>query len=142
MVIPAFGEAGRITVDAIHYAGSAADGYTPAGDTEFAKDATFGYAASDLRDWVQEKTGGRVGAADVAWIPLATLRTDPAATVAILAGLRDAQPLVCDIVDENDLRLLAVALYTAEAQGKRFIYRFGPPFGRAIICLLYTSRCV
>ncbi|MCB1251980.1 MAG: four-carbon acid sugar kinase family protein, partial [Austwickia sp.] len=49
VVIPAFGEAGRITVDAIHYAGSAADGYTPAGDTEFAKDATFGYAASDLR---------------------------------------------------------------------------------------------
>jgi len=133
VVIPAFGEAGRITVDAIHYAGSVADGYTPAGETEFAKDATFGYAASDLRDWVQEKTGGRVGAADVAWIPLATLRTDPAATVAILAGLRDAQPLVCDIVDENDLRLLAVALYTAEAQGKRFIYRVGPPFGRAII---------
>ncbi len=59
VIVPAFGEAGRITVDSTHYAG--ADGaYTPVGETEFARDATFGYQSSDLRDWVQEKTEGRV----------------------------------------------------------------------------------
>ena len=72
IIVPAFGDAGRITVGAVHYAGSEADGYTPAGETEFAKDATFGYRSSDLREWVEEKTAGQVVAADVASIDLAT----------------------------------------------------------------------
>ena len=139
VVIPAFGDAGRITIDAVHYAGNPTDGYTPVGETEFARDATFGYTSSDLREWVAEKTaksargGRRLDAADVAWIDLRTLRTDQEGAVRILRSLHDAQPVVADIVDENDLRLLAVALYTAEAQGSRLIYRVGPPFGRAVI---------
>ncbi len=133
VVVPAFGEAGRVTVDSVHYAGSPLDGYTPVGETEFARDATFGYRSSDLRDWVAEKTAGRVAARDVARVSLRTLRTDPDGAVAVLRGLRDAQPVVIDIVEENDLRLLAVALYAAEGQGSRLIYRVGPPFVRAFI---------
>lgn len=135
VIVPNFGDAGRITVDSIHYAGNATDGFTPAGETEFARDATFGYRASDLREWVQEKTGGRISADAVARIDLATLRADDggAGAIAVLTGLTQAQPVVCDAVDENDLRLLAVALYGAEAAGKRLIYRVAPPFGRAII---------
>ena len=135
VIVPAFGDAGRITVDSIHYAGNVTDGFTPAGETEFARDATFGYHASDLRAWVQEKTGGAIAADAVARIDLRTLRADDggAGAVAVLTGLREAQPVVCDCVDENDLRLLAVALYAAEAAGTRLIYRVAPPFGRAII---------
>jgi uncharacterized protein YgbK (DUF1537 family) len=133
VVVPAFPDAGRITIDSIHYAGSESDGYTPVGQTEFAADATFGYVASDLRDWVAEKTGGRHASRDVARIDLRTLRTDPGATVGILRGLADARPVVVDIVDENDLRLLAVALYAAQRQGCRLLYRVGPPFVRALI---------
>ena len=81
VIVPAFGDAGRITVDSIHYAGNRLDGYTPVGETEFARDATFGYHASDLREWVEEKTGGRITASDVARIDLTTLRTDHDATV-------------------------------------------------------------
>lgn len=67
LVVPAFGDAGRITVDGVHYAG--ADGsYLPVGESEFARDATFGYASSDLRQWVQEKSGGRIAAEQVASI--------------------------------------------------------------------------
>lgn len=133
VIVPAFGDAGRVTVGAVHYAGSASEGFVPVGETEFARDATFGYESSDLRDWVAEKTGGRVAAAAVAWIPLATLRTDPDATAAVLATATGARPIVCDIVDENDLRLLALALHAAERAGKRFLYRVGPPFVRAVI---------
>ncbi|HET9128284.1 MAG TPA: four-carbon acid sugar kinase family protein [Propionibacteriaceae bacterium] len=133
VIVPAFGDAGRITVDSVHYAGNPEDGYTPVGETEFARDATFGYHASDLRKWVEEKTGGRIPAGEVARIDLTTLRTDHDATVARLTALSDARPLVCDAVTENDLRLLALALYTAEARGTRLVYRVGPPFVRAVI---------
>ena len=133
IIVPAFGDAGRITVGSVHYAGSDSGGYTPAGETEFAQDASFGYRSSDLRDWVAEKTAGRVPAADVASIDLATLRTDHAHVVAVLRALSRAQPAVVDIVEENDLRLLALALDEAERAGSRLLYRVGPPFVRALI---------
>ena len=133
VIVPAFGEAGRITVRSVHYAGSEAEGYVPASETEFAKDATFGYASSDLRDWVEEKTGGRIAAHDVTAITLDLLRSGPDAVAEVLGSLTDAQPVVVDIVEESDLRVLALALLRAEAAGKRFVHRVGPPFVRALI---------
>ncbi|MGV1010351.1 MAG: four-carbon acid sugar kinase family protein [Dermatophilaceae bacterium] len=133
VLVPAFGDAGRITVDAVHYAATAPDGYTPVADTEFARDPSFGYRSSDLRAWVAEKTMGRVASNEVAHVSLRTPRTDLDATIGVLRGLRDAQPVVVDIVEENDLRLLAVALYAARRQGARLVYRVGPPFVRAVI---------
>ncbi|WP_168582296.1 four-carbon acid sugar kinase family protein [Gephyromycinifex aptenodytis] len=133
IIVPAFPDAGRITVGGIHYAGSTEAGFTPVGQTEFAADATFGYASSDLRDWVEEKTGGRVSAGQVAHIDLTALRSDKEAVVATLRGLHHSQPCVVDAVEENDLRLLASALIEAEDAGSRFLYRVGPPFPRARI---------
>lgn len=132
VIVPAFGDAGRVTVDAVHYA-RVGDEYVPVGQTEFARDATFGYRSSDLRAWVQEKTLGRIPASEVAHLPLATLRSDPAGSVRVLRGLAGARPVVVDVVDENDLRLLAVALDAAERAGSRLLYRVGPPFVRAVI---------
>lgn len=132
VVVPAFGDAGRITVDGVHYAG--AEGrYVPVGESEFAGDATFGYASSDLRQWVQEKSEGRIPAEQVATIDLGLLRSDRAGVVGVLSGLQDAQPAVVDIVTENDLRLLAEALLDAQDGGARFVVRAGPPFPRALV---------
>lgn len=133
VIVPAFGDAGRITVHGIHYAGNKMDGFDPVGESEFARDATFGYRASDLREWVEEKTGGQTTLAQVAAIDITTLRTDHHKTVATLADLSDRQPVIVDIVNENDLRLLALALAEAEAAGTRLLYRVGPPFVRARI---------
>lgn len=133
VIVPAFGDAGRITVNSVHYAGSDAAGYVPVGETEFARDATFGYASSDLRDWVAEKTAGRIPADQVAAITLTDLRTGPDAAVATLTGLADGRPVVVDIVEEADLRALALALLAAQAQGKRYVFRVGPPFTRGMI---------
>lgn len=36
-----------------------------AGDTDFANDKTFGYHASNLKTWVEEKTLGKTKASDV-----------------------------------------------------------------------------
>lgn len=133
VVIPAFADAGRITVDGIHYAGSEADGFTPVGETEFAKDATFGFSSSALAEWIEEKTGGATKASDVIAIDLTTLRTDLDAVVEKLRAARNRQPIICDSVTEDDLRLLSLALNRAEASGSSFIYRVGPPFVRARI---------
>ncbi len=133
VVVPAFGDAGRVTVGSVHYAGSPEEGWTPVGETEFARDHSFGYRSSDLRDWVAEKTGGRVPAEHVAALDLATLRTDPVGSAELLRSLRDAQPVVVDVVEENDLRLLALALDGAERDGARLLYRVGPPFVRAVV---------
>ena len=133
VVVPAFGDAGRITVNSVHYAGSAAAGYLPVGETEFARDATFGYASSDLREWVAEKTGGRIPSDQVAAITLTELRVASDAAVDVLAGLSDGRPVVVDIVDEADLRALALAVLRAQERGRRFVFRVGPPFVRAMI---------
>ncbi|WP_353354895.1 four-carbon acid sugar kinase family protein [Intrasporangium sp. DVR] len=133
VIVPAFGDAGRITVRSIHYAGSDSEGYVPASETEFAKDPTFGYASSDLREWVEEKTDGRIPAGDVTAITLDVLRSGPDAIAAALLPLTGGQPVVVDIVEESDLRLLALGLLRAEAAGRRFVYRVGPPFVRALI---------
>ena len=133
VIVPAFPDAGRITVGSIHYAGSVRDGFTPVAETEFARDATFGYRSSDLRQWVQEKTGGGISAEDVLALPLETIRQGPDAVASALTEVEHARPVVCDATDENDLRLLALGLQQAERAGKRLLFRVGPPFVRAWI---------
>lgn len=133
VIVPAFGDAGRITVGGVHYAGSVADGFTPVGESEFAGDATFGYRSSRLAEWVEEKSGGELPASSVIEISLAELRTDLGAVAARLRSAGSEQPIVSDIVDENDLRRLSLAVQQAEDAGSRFIYRVGPPFVRARI---------
>ncbi|MBK8211300.1 MAG: hypothetical protein IPK78_16430, partial [Rhodospirillales bacterium] len=133
VVVPAFGDAGRITLNSIHYAGSAAAGYVPVGETEFARDATFGYRSSDLREWVEEKSGGRISAGDVATIVLDEIRAGPDAVAAKLLPLAERRCVVVDIIEESDLRSLALGLMKAEEAGKRFVFRVGPPFVRAMI---------
>ena len=62
IMVPAYFEAGRFTAGNVHWARAGAE-VVPAGETEFARDATFGYAASDLREFVAEKRAARSGRA-------------------------------------------------------------------------------
>ena len=57
IIVPALFEAGRYTLDNIHWV-KEGDWLTPAAQTEFARDASFGYRSSDLRNWVAEKSRG------------------------------------------------------------------------------------
>ncbi|GAA1060863.1 four-carbon acid sugar kinase family protein [Agromyces bracchium] len=132
VVVPAFPDAGRITVGGVHYM-RRPDGIVPVGETEFARDSTFGYAESELARWVEEKTGGRDRAEDVIVLDLATIRAGAEAIAAALAGASARRPVVADAVTEDDLRLLALGLDLAERAGKTFLYRVGPPFVRARI---------
>ncbi|MBO0747235.1 MAG: hypothetical protein J2O47_02725 [Acidimicrobiaceae bacterium] len=131
VIAPAYVEGGRMTLDSVHWLRTAG-GMRRVGRSEFARDATFGYHASDLRDYVEEKTAGRWKAADVARITLQDLRMGGLPAVgAVLGGLRGARPVVVDAVTDDDLRVLSLGLLAAEGSGRTFLYRVGPSFVRA-----------
>jgi uncharacterized protein YgbK (DUF1537 family) len=73
LIVPAFIEPGRVTIDSVHWMRSEA-GMIPVSHSEFARDASFGYRNADLRDWVEEKTGGRIRRSEVATVTLRDLR--------------------------------------------------------------------
>jgi uncharacterized protein YgbK (DUF1537 family) len=131
LLVPAFPAAGRITVHGVHYC-VAGDEATPAGESQFARDATFGYRSSLLPDWVEEKTGGRVAAADVVTVPVEASRQGPAAVEPYLDRTGGAV-IAPDAVTEGDLQVLAQALHAVEDRGRRLILRTGPSFPRAYI---------
>lgn len=132
LIVPAFPDAGRVTIGGIHYYRQNGE-LVPVAETEFAKDATFGFRSSALPEWVEEKTKGRWAAADVTVLSLDIIRRGPEAVAAVLQDVRGGQPIVVDVVIEDDIRIVALGLELAEADGKQFLYRVGPPFVRARI---------
>ena len=123
LLIPAFIAGGRYTIENIHYVADG-DRLIPAGETDFARDATFGYRASNLREWVAEQTGGRVPAARVAAISIATIRrAGPDGVADQLAALHGGGVCVINAAGERDLAVAALGILQAEARGKRFLYR-------------------
>lgn len=132
VIVPAFPDAGRVTVGGIHYMREG-DELRPVGETEFARDATFGYRSSDLAAWVEEKSLGRHRAEDVIVLDLAVIRSGTAAIADAIQDAAHRTPIVCDAVTEDDLRLLSLGVIEARRRGKALIYRVGPPFVRARI---------
>lgn len=59
VICPCFIEGGRFTKNDIHYV--VEDGvYNPIAETDYARDKTFFYHSSNLRDYIREKTGKRM----------------------------------------------------------------------------------
>ncbi len=118
-LVPAFFEGGRITRDSVHYL--LVNGKeTPVHETEFARDSVFGYRHSYLPDYVEEKTGGRIKAAQVERFLLSDVRGDSMPRLMKLHGN------VCCVVDaetQSDLNHFAEQLREAASRGKRFLFR-------------------
>lgn len=123
ILCPFFKEGGRYTIDNVHYVRYGAE-LVPAGETEFAKDKTFGYTASDLRAYVEEKTGGAYRAEDVTCIALEDLRAESYDKIeAQLLAVKDFGKVAVNAIDYCDVKVFCVALYRAMAKGKRFLFR-------------------
>jgi uncharacterized protein YgbK (DUF1537 family) len=132
LLVPAFLEAGRVTAADIHWARTAA-GLVPVGETEFAKDAAFGYDASDLRIFVAEKSGGTIRPEDVRSISLADIRLGgPGRVREVLASAADGAWVVVNATEYSDLETVARAVLDAESEGQSFLFRTGPSFVRAL----------
>ncbi len=123
VILPFFKEGGRFTFGNVHYV---KDGETlvPAGETEFAKDATFGYSASGLDDWCEEKTAGICRAEDCICIALEDIRAlDVAKITAQLLAAKDFAKVIVNAVCYEDLKVFCAAYVKALAAGKEFLFR-------------------
>ena len=131
LIIPFFQEGGRLTINDVHWVRNG-DELWPAAQTESARDPAFGYRHSNLREWVEEKTGGRVRASHVSSIGLEDIRLGGMERVAAKLGtLRDGQVAVVNAVSYDDMNLFVMGLLRAEIAGGRYLYRTAASFVRS-----------
>lgn len=132
VLLPFFKEGGRLTIDNIHYV-QQDDRLVPAGETEFAKDRTFGYSSSHLGEWIEEKTNGQYRKAEVTYISLQSLRQmDFDRIVEQLMQVSNFGKVVVNAVEEDDVRVFATALIQAIEQGKNYVFRTAAAFTKVI----------
>jgi uncharacterized protein YgbK (DUF1537 family) len=128
IINPFFLEGGRYTINDVHYVDE--EGVlVPAGQTEFARDRAFGYSASNLRHWVEEKTAGKIAAKDVATVSIEDLRREgPESVTTFLMTLSGGQACVINAAGYRDLEVFVYGLLAAEARGKKFLFRTAASF--------------
>lgn len=128
VLVPAFIEGGRFTIDDVHYILEQQE-LVPVADTPFARDTVFGYTHSNLREWVEEKTRGAVKASEVASISLKDIRLrGPEAVAEMLTACSPGQVCIANACSYKDLEVLVMGLLLAAKRGRKFIYRTSATF--------------
>ena len=123
VLCPFFREGGRFTLNGVHYV-KEGDQLTPAAQTEFARDKTFGYHHSYLPEYIEEKSGGRIAADQVILLSLAELRgLQWQAMEEKLKNAPGYRYIVADALEEADVQALAVVLMRLIKQGRPYILR-------------------
>lgn len=123
ILFPFFKEGGRFTVNNVHYV-QYEEELVPAGETEFAKDRTFGYHSSNLAEWAEEKTNGRFKADKAVSITLEELRAvDVEKITEKLKSVEKFNKVIVNAVDYSDVKVFVIALVRAMNDGKQFLFR-------------------
>ena len=123
VLCPFFREGGRFTVGDTHYV-RYGDDLVPAAQTEFAKDKTFGYKHSDLKEYIEEKTGGAFRAEDVTSVTLKEIRSlNFEAIEKKLLAISGFGKVIVNAMDTYDVKVFAIALYRALSKGRHFCFR-------------------
>lgn len=123
ILCPFFKEGGRFTIDDVHYV-KYGDDLVPAAETEFAKDKTFGYTSSNIKEYVEEKTKGEFKKENVTAISLEDIHNmDFDKIEAQLMAVNDFNKIIVNAIDYVDVKVFCVALYRAMAKGKTFMFR-------------------
>ena len=132
ILMPFFKEGGRFTIGDVHYV-QEGDYLTPAGETEFAKDKTFGYTGSNLAEYVAEKTHGAFPKESVTCISLDELRGGRVDEIsARLENVNDFNKIIVNAVDYVDVEIFSIALIKAMSAGKNFLFRTAAAFTKII----------
>ena len=105
LLVPAFLEGGRTTVEGVHYLHG-----LPVHETPFARDRLFGYRTSFLPAWLEEKSAGRIPAAGVGRIGLADLDAGPEVLRGRLRELAAHRWVTVDVERPRQLAALGAAL--------------------------------
>jgi len=126
---PALFEAGRLTFEDLHWV-TKEDLLVPVGETEFARDAIFGYQNSNLRAWVKEKTKRQFGLENIFSISLESIRKrGPEGIRNLLQNKMGAGKIaVVNAVDYRDLHVFVLGLLRAQQDGMRFLFNTAASF--------------
>lgn len=135
LFVPAFFEAGRMTVEGTHYMRSGEE-LIPVNETEFARDNVFGYRNAALTEYIVEKGGGAITIDEVAHIDLTALRrTDPQELADWLREWSDKRCIAFDALDYGDLRRISLAVlaqFANQRQGRAVVIRSSSSLPKAL----------
>ncbi len=134
LLVPAFLEGGRTTVDGVHRLHG-----QPVHESPFARDGLFAYGTSHLPDWVEEKSGGRIPATAVDRIGWRELDAGGPALMGHLARLESNVCVAVDGASERQLAALASAVRSLIAPGagrpRRFLFQCAASLIQALAAL-------
>jgi uncharacterized protein YgbK (DUF1537 family) len=128
ILCPFFLEGGRFTAFNVQWVAEG-DTLIPAAQTEYAQDLTFGYTASNLCDWVAEKTHGQIKASDVLSLSLEVIRREgPDGVQRLLSQAKHGRVIIVNAVTYRDLQVVVAGLLKAQDRGQRFLCRTAASF--------------
>lgn len=110
VLAPFFHQGGRVTLNDVHYVAEG-DRLVPAGSTQFARDATFGYASSNLKDYVREKASGRFTPELLHSVSIDEIRNGgPDGVCKKLVGLPRGAVVIVNAAAESDMHVFVAGL--------------------------------
>ena len=110
VLAPFFYQGGRFTINDVHYVASGGQ-LQPAGTTEFARDATFGYKSSNLRDYVIEKAPRRFQPEQLHSITIEDIRTGgPEGVCGKLVSLPRGGVVIVNAAAESDMHVFVAGM--------------------------------
>lgn len=123
ILVPFFQEGGRYTLNNVHYLRDD-DELIPVGNTEFAKDWTFGYKNSDLKKWIQEKSEYRINSDNIYSITTEELfQMQTKNIIEKLIKLTNFDKMILNCTCYTELKIFTIALVQALKYGKNYIFR-------------------
>lgn len=130
---PAFFEAGRFTIDNVHYYRDK-DKLIPVNESEFSKDSVFGYKHANLIEYIVEKTENRVKPEDIYVFGLEELKKRSHEEIIKNIELnKSASFIVVNAWQYYDLYKLALALLSLAIKNKNpMIFRTSSSFPKAL----------
>ena len=128
ILAPFFEAGGRLTMADVHYV-KQGGALVPAAETEFAKDATFGYTHSNLKEYIAEKTGQPQ---DVLSVSLEMLKNRDLAAVRQILESAAGRYIIVNATEPSDLETFAEVLHEVIAEEHSFVYRTAADFVKAV----------
>jgi uncharacterized protein YgbK (DUF1537 family) len=129
--MPYFKEGNRITLHGVHYVWQN-DQFVPAASTNFARDPVFPYSSSDLKNYIAEKTQGRVSAGTVLEIGVSALNSGPDAVGHLLDLLGPGQFAVADGACFYHAAVMGLSIIRQQQKKKQLVVRCAPSLVQAV----------
>ncbi|PWJ56864.1 uncharacterized protein YgbK (DUF1537 family) [Dyadobacter jejuensis] len=123
VLLPAFFEGRRFTQGDVHYLQEQGR-FVPVGESEYAKDETFGYRNSNLKDWVEEKSEGRIQASQISSLSIQEL--EGSNDVHLLQVITQADRAL--IVNAIDMRHIDRFSAVVARSSRRIVFRTAASF--------------